>query len=68
MRTGPRIPLSKGAIDYKNLRQFSPEAARRAVLEFLKTAFNISKTAEMFGVNRAVVYDILRKEQKQKSA
>ena len=62
MRPGPRTPHRKGAIDYKSLRSFNPEAARRAVVEYLKTDSNISRTAEMFGITRAVVYDILRKE------
>jgi len=62
MRPGPRTPQTKGTIDYKSLREFNPEAARRAVLEYLKTNPNISKTAEMFGITRAVVYDIRKKE------
>ena len=62
MRPGPRTPQAKGAIDYKSLRGFNPEAARRAVLEYLKTNPNISQTARMFGINRAIVYDILKKE------
>ncbi len=52
MRPGRRTPLRKGTIDYKSLRQFNIEAARRAVLEFLKTDFNTSKAAEMFGITR----------------
>ena len=62
MRPGPHIPHRKGAIDYKSLRSFNPEAARRAVIEYRKTDLNISRTAEMFGITRAVVYDILGKE------
>jgi len=54
--------MSRGTIDYKGLRGFNAEAARRAVLEYLKTSANISEAARMFGVNRAVVYDILKKE------
>jgi len=47
-------------MDYKNLRKIDPEAARLAVLSFLKEhAFNISKTASSFGINRTVVYDII---------
>ena len=52
----------KIAIDYKTLRRISAVAARRAVVEYLKTGSNISKTAKMFGITRAVVYDILKKE------
>ncbi len=63
MRPGPRIPHRKGVINYKSLRGFNPEAARRAVVEYLKTDSNISRTAEMFGITRAVVYDILKKEE-----
>lgn len=52
-----------GKIDYKLLRDIDPVAARTAVLEYLKTNNgNISSTAGMFGVNRTVVYDILKKE------
>jgi len=62
MRPGHRTRQVKGAIDYKRLREFNPEAARRAVLEYLKTNPNISETAGMFGITRPVVYDILKKE------
>jgi transposase-like protein len=51
-----------GVIDYKGLRRFNAEAERRAVLEYFKTSKNISETARMFGITRAVVYDILEKE------
>ena len=50
-------------ISYKELRKTSPEAARKAVLEYLKTnGGNVSETAAIFGVNRTVIYDILRKQ------
>ncbi len=61
MKSGPRTLRSRLAIDYKSLREFNPEAARRTVLEYLKTDSNISRTAETFGITRAVVYDILKK-------
>jgi len=52
-----------GKIDYKRLRSINPVAARTAVLEYLKTENgNISATAKMFGINRTVIYDILKKE------
>jgi len=53
--------VSGGKIDYKALRRINAEAARQAVIEYLKTD-NISQTARMFGITRTVVYDILNKE------
>ncbi|MFC1867087.1 helix-turn-helix domain-containing protein [Thermodesulfobacteriota bacterium] len=48
--------------DYKALRKINPEAARRAVLDYLKTnSQNISEAAASFGINRTVVYDIIRR-------
>lgn len=56
MPTGARI-------DYKDLRKINPEAARRAVLEYLRTnGRNIADVARVFEINRPVVYDILQKE------
>ncbi len=56
MKTGARI-------DYKALRKINPEAARKAVLEYLNTNHhNIADAASVFGINRSVVYDILKKE------
>ena len=52
-----------GKIDYKKLRKINPEAARKAVLEYLKTnKGNISQAASVFCISRCVVYNILRKE------
>ena len=62
MEAGLRFGVERGGIDYKELRRFNAEAARRAVLEYLKTGHGISETARMFGVTRAVVYDIIKKE------
>jgi transposase len=55
--------MSPGArIGYKTLRQINPETARKAVLEYLKTnGGNKAEAARVFGVNRTVVYDILKK-------
>jgi len=62
MRLGPHTSLASGRIDYKQLREISPEAARKAVLEYLRTnKGNIYQTARLFGINRAVVYDIMKK-------
>ncbi len=63
MEAGLRLGVGKGGIDYKDLRKFNAAAARRVVLEYLKTDHNISETARMFGITRAVVYDILKKEE-----
>jgi transposase-like protein len=63
MKAGRLTSLLPGRIDYKQLRKVNPEAARFAVLEYLKTNdHNVSQTAQIFGINRAVVYSILRKE------
>jgi len=50
-------------IDYKQLRRIDPQAARMAVLNYHESvAGNISRTAKAFGINRCVVYDILKKQ------
>lgn len=50
-------------IDYKQLRSIDPEAARQAVLNYLDSIEgNIAQTARVFGINRCVVYDILKKQ------
>jgi len=49
-------------IDYKTLRRINPQAARRAVLDYLASCgHNIAATARVFGITRPVVYDILAK-------
>lgn len=53
-------------ISYKALRNFSPEAARKAVLEYLASnGGNVSETARVFGINRTVVYNIVKKDQQK---
>jgi len=50
-------------IDYKQLRKVNPETARLVVLEYLRSnRGNIAEAARTFGINRSVVYDILRKQ------
>ena len=62
MNSGHRSRLYRGRIDYKQLRKVNPETARLAVLEYLKSnRHNISDAARVFGINRCVVYDILKK-------
>lgn len=52
----------KAHIDYKTLRKVSPQAARTAVLQYLKfNRGNISDCARVFGVQRVTIYDILKK-------
>jgi transposase-like protein len=63
MEDGHLSGMVRGGIDYKSLRKINAEAARRAVLEYMKTDHNISETARLFGITRAVVYDIMRKEE-----
>jgi len=63
MRLGLRTYLPAGRIDYKKLRRINPEAARRAVMEYLKTnGHHVSQTATVFGINRTVIYDIITKD------
>jgi len=50
MKTGLRMGEGKGgAIDYKTLRRFNAEAARRAVVEYMKTKSNISESPKLPG-------------------
>ena len=54
--------MSDGRINYKELRKINMETSITSVLEYLKTNPNISQAAQMFGITRAVVYNILKKE------
>ncbi|KUK55073.1 MAG: hypothetical protein XD79_0755 [Atribacteria bacterium 34_128] len=64
MMTGHRTTWKTGKINYKVLRKINPEAARLAVIEYLSTnKGNISEAARIFGIQRTVVYDILKKEE-----
>jgi transposase len=50
-------------IDYKSLRAINPQAARLALLEYLKSnGGNVSEAARVFGVQRRIVYKALKKE------
>ena len=50
-------------IDYKQWRKINPQAARQAVLDYLKAnGGNLAQCARAFGINRPVVYDILAKQ------
>ena len=61
MKAGLRTHQATGRIDYKQLRRINPEAARKAVLEYLRTNnHNISEAAFIFGIRRPVVYDIIK--------
>jgi len=62
--TGHRTTLKAEKINYKVLRKINAEAARLAVIEYLKTnKGNISEAARIFGIQRTVVYDILKKKE-----
>lgn len=62
--TGHRTTLKAEKINYKVLRKINAEAARLAVIEYLKTnKGNISEAARVFGIQRTVVYDILKKKE-----
>jgi transposase len=51
-------------IDYKALRKINPEAARLAVVEYLHSnGGKVSDCADIFGIQRCVVYDIIKKNQ-----
>ncbi len=51
MRPGPRIKTPDVQIPYKELRKFNPEAARRAVLEYLRAGgHSVAETARLFDI------------------
>ncbi|MDO8638202.1 MAG: hypothetical protein Q7R43_01405 [Candidatus Daviesbacteria bacterium] len=52
--------VPKSQISYLLLRKINPETARTAVLEFLKSnKGNVTKTAQVFGIQRSTVYNII---------
>lgn len=65
MKTGCRI--DKGVrIDYKRLKKINPEADRLVVIEYLSTSKgNISEAVRTFGIQRTVVYYILKKRKEE---
>ena len=49
-------------LDYQELRQISPEAARRAILQVLKAhKGNVATAARILSVSRATIYKAIRK-------
>lgn len=51
-------------LDYQELRQISPEAARRAILQVLKAhTGNVSEAARILSISRATVYKAIRKNE-----
>lgn len=49
-------------LDYQELRQISPEAARRAILQVLKAhKGNVTAAARILSVSRATIYKAIRK-------
>ena len=51
-------------LDYQELRQINPEAARQAILQVLKAHNgNVTTTAKIFSVSRATIYKAIRKHE-----
>jgi transcriptional regulator of acetoin/glycerol metabolism len=51
-------------LNYQELRQISPEAARRAILQVLKVHNrNVTAAARILGVSRAPIYKAIRKNE-----
>jgi transposase len=52
-------------LDYKELRGISPQAARRAILQVLKSVDgNVAETARLLHTTRKTIYKTLRKDEK----
>ena len=50
-------------LDYRDLRQISPEAARRAILQVLQAHNgNVTTAAKILSVSRATIYKAIRKD------
>ena len=63
MMTGHRTTWKAGKINYKVLGKINSEAARLTVIEYLSTdKGNISEAVRTCGIQRTVVYDILKKK------
>ena len=51
-------------LDYKELRGISPQAARRAILQVLKSVDgNITETARLLHTTRRTIYKALKKDE-----
>src|SRR3989344_969188 len=51
-------------LDYKELREISPKAARRAILQVLKsTKRNVAETARLLHTTRRTIYKTLKKDE-----
>ncbi|MFZ3151974.1 MAG: helix-turn-helix domain-containing protein [Anaerolineaceae bacterium] len=54
-------------LDYRELRLISPEAARRAILQVLKShSGNVSGTARILSISRTTVYKAIRQNEAER--
>ena len=55
-------------MDYQELREISPKAARRAALQILKaTKGNVAQTAKLLHTTRRTIYKVLHKNENEKT-